>query len=270
MSSTLAPRLPETAWAHAAAAGHLEGVSWVDTRVESGAEPFSARELPEGGTLYSSLILEDYLPPAQVEAIRAAERRGFASLLHGLKQLIATPAWLIRTRALHWAPTSPQPLLLRRLIEAYGIGPELHKGDPQVLSCLAARVHHWYPHRGDLGATRRLVEEAGLVASAEDLLHRDDVGEIPRVLRDEVFACRDAHWWACRATPNAVPSLQIRDGLLRLQPRSGPGYVLLREDVLFCWTPEARQGSAVGIDITALRLLPAWTTLRVAAVESER
>jgi hypothetical protein len=93
--------------------------------------------------------------------------------------------------------------------------------------------------------------------------------------------------------------LQIRDGLLRCQPATGPGFALLQEDVLLSWQrppqpPAAALAGAVSfadgwcsppplpspspsaapaaaepaLDGSALRLLPAWTSLRVAAVEN--
>ena len=296
------PRLAEAAWAHAAAAGHLRGVDWVEDRVEAAegsAEPFSFGDPSDGQARFRSLILEDYLPPAQVDAMRAAERRGFPSLLHALKYALAEPAWLIRTRAALWAPTGPRPLLLRSLIEAYGLGVELHRGDPEVLASLAARVQQWYPHRGHLGSARRLIDAAGLKTSSDDLLHREDSGPLPRSARDEIFAGRSALWWCARQQPGAAQHLHIRDGLLRCQAPSGPGFALLQEDVLLCWprpvpvsppqtppaplvvdgwlSPPAAAPSPThpspadaepALDGSALRLLPAWTSLRVAAVEN--
>ena len=297
------PRLPDSAWARDAAAGALVGLDWVEDAVEpesGSAEPFTMCESEGGVTRYRSLILEDYLPPAQVDAIRSAERKGFPSLLHGLKLALAGPAWLVRTRAQLWSPTSPRPLLLRQLVEAYGLGVELHRGDPEVLARLAARVHQWYPHRGHLRHARRLVEAAELSTSSEDLLHREDSGPLPGSARGEVFAGRAALWWGMRQQPGAKQHLQIRGGLLRCQPPTGPGYALVQEDVLLCWqrpapprpaapTPEPlltdgwlnpallspapsppsrpADASAIALDGSALRLLPAWTSLRVAAVE---
>lgn len=297
-----AARLPEAAWAHAAAAGQLDGVRWVEDRVEAeegSGEPFSFGPQDEGAPRFRGLVLEDYLPPAQVDAIRAAERRGFPSLLHALKYALGEPSWLIRTRASLWSPTSPRPMLLRGLIEAYGLGVELHRGDPEVLARLAARVHQWYPQRGHLGYARRLVDAAGLKTSSEDLLHREDSGPLPRTAREEVFAARGALWWAARQQPGATMHLQLRDGLLRCQPPSGPGFALLQEDVLLSWQrpavapapaapcaptfadgwwtpppparPSPSPAPAAGepaLDGSALRLLPAWTSLRVAAVEN--
>jgi hypothetical protein len=296
------PRLPEAAWAHAAASGRLDGVRWVEDRVEpedGAAEPFSVDHDDEGAERFRGLVLEDYLPPAQVDAIRAADRRGFPSLLHGLKYALAEPAWLVRTRSSLWSPTSPRPLLLRSLIEAYGLGVELHRGEAEVLARLAARVHQWYPQRGHLGYARRLVDAAGLKTSSEDLLHREDSGPLPRTARDEVFAARAASWWGARQQPGAHQHLLIRDGLLRCQPTTGPGFALLQEDVLLSWqrpaqppaasppgavqfadgwcsppplpspSPSAAPAPAApALDGSALRLLPAWTSLRVAAVEN--
>lgn len=302
-SALARPRLPEQAWARAAAAGQLVGLDWVEDRVEpeeAPSEPFSIAPQEGGPDRFRSLILEDYLPPAQVDAVRLAERKGFPSLLHGLKLALAQPAWLIRTRSQLWSPTTPRPLLLRRLVEAYGLGAELHRGDPEVLARLAARVHQWYPHRGHLRYARRLVEAAELSTSSEDLLHREDSGPLPPSARDEVFAGREALWWGARRQVGAAMHLQLRDGLLRCQPPAGPGFHLLQEDVLLTWQrptpaapaasepaplfvdgwlnpaclsapddppPPTPQPGAPALDGSALRLLPAWTSLRVAAVE---
>ena len=303
-ASVARPRLPESAWARAAAAGQLEGLDWVEDAVEpeeGSSEPFTIAPQDGGPDRFRSLILEDYLPPAQVDAIRLAERKGFPSLLHGVKLALAQPAWLIRTRAQLWSPTTPRPLLLRRLVEAYGLGVELHRGDPEVLARLAARVHQWYPHRGHLRYARRLVEAAELSTSSEDLLHREDSGPLPKSARDEVFAGREARWWGARAQVGAKQHLQVRDGLLRCQAPTGPGFSLAQEDVLLSWQrppqPQAVEPQleplfvegwlnpsrlaapveppqpspipgAPALDGSALRLLPAWTSLRVAAVEN--
>jgi hypothetical protein len=95
--------------------------------------------------------------------------------------------------------------------------------------------------------------------------------------------------------------LQVRDGLLRCQAPTGPGFALAQEDVLLSWQrppqPQAVEPQleplfvegwlnpsrltapveppqpsplpgAPALDGSALRLLPAWTSLRVAAVEN--
>ena len=236
------------AWAAQSAAGELVDLDWVDARVSADLPRFS--RTAEG---FHHIPYGKYLPPSLLEAAADAQARGEPTLLEGLQLVFARAEWWIEARRLLWAPDSPAPRVLEALVEAHGIGDELHQGDPARLQRLAAELPGWFPRRGEGRAAADLLRRALRDPPRERLLSGPDADQ---ALRDEVFACRGAGWWAARGT-SAPLSLRIQAGWLRFQPPAGPPVALRAEDALVAWTPgrPLHRGLA--------RLLPVWSCRRV-------
>lgn len=250
-------RLPELEWAHRSAAGTLVGLDWVEPGLDREAP--ATRVLPgEGGRRFRGANLAAQLPVPLADAILAATEAGETPLLDGVARVLAPAEWMILARTRLWTPVSPAPALLARLVEAYGIGVELHRGQPERLARLAARLPAWHPMRGRLECAIALLNGA-LDEPLDTLCSQislDGMEPAAPPLADEVLSARSLDWWRARAEPGATPQYRIERGLLRFQS-TGPRYGLLREDVLVAPTGDAVVPGAL------LRLLPVWTSLRV-------
>lgn len=237
------------AWVRDRAAGQLDGLGWVDTSLDSPASEFSASEAG-----FRALSSAATLPPAVRAAAQAAQARGEPTLVEGIQLITSEAAWLVQTRALLFAPDSPEPRLLASLVESLGLDHHLHRHDPTRLQRLVARLRPWQARRGEAQAALDLLASALGDSPDERLVS-------PARLPDEVFACRSARWWAARqAEPQRMP-LRISGGWTRFQPPGTPAVHLRAEDVLVEWQP----GRAIHRGL--LRLLPVWACYRVAIPE---
>lgn len=252
----MSARLPDLAWAHEAAAGRLDGLGWAAAAPGLEQEPYTLIVDPNGATRFHGEDLSARLPPPMAEAARAVSEAGGLPLVEAVGALLARPSWLIHSRRTLFGPLSPAPRLLEALVEAYGIGVEIHRGDPETLARLVARLPGWHPSRGTLERALHLLEEAvgEPVRTPCAQLGPDGVPPVAPDLREEVLAARPAAWWALRATADAAPSYRISSGFVRFQAASTP-YRLLREDVVIA--PDGPLSAALP------RLLPVWTSTRV-------
>ncbi len=156
-------------WTLRAAAGKLDKLDWVDLNANPEADPYQARRNPRGHTLFRQTRLGRTLPPAMLKAIAAAELQGAATLLQGMSLAYALPEWLIQARALLWTELTPVPALLARMVEAYGISGEVHRGDDARLLRLRARLPAWHRRRGEVGEALALLRDAIREAPEERL-----------------------------------------------------------------------------------------------------
>jgi hypothetical protein len=261
MSSTLAARTPGLEWAHQAAANELEGLAWVDTRLDPDLVPMRQSRAARQKTQFRHQPYMRYLPPVVVEAALEAQAQGTVSGWEVLMMLFARMEWTIRGRRYLWAPYSPIPRLLATLVETYGVEVGIHQNDPERLGRLTALLPVWHPHRGSVSRARELL---ALCDAEEDLAGAisadgDSGGQPAARLQDEVFACHDLAWWSHRATGEADSEYRISAGFLRFQPTDANAFALRREDVLIHWTPGRP------LPHHAVRLLPAWMVVRLAA-----
>lgn len=156
-------------WARAAASGHMEDLDWVDLNANPEAQPYRVRRNRRGRLLFRQGRYGRALPPAMLENIARAELRGGATLLQALTLAFARTEWLVKSRSMLWTELSPVPLLLARMVEAYGISGEVHRGDADRLVRLRARLPAWHKRRGEVGEALRLLDEAVHAPPAERL-----------------------------------------------------------------------------------------------------
>ncbi len=258
--STLALREAEGEWCHQAQAGDLEGVEWVDTRLDPELAEGRQSRGADGSWRFRHRAVMRTLPPVIGEAAMEAQSEGTPTAWEGLTMVLARAEWLVRSRQHLWAPWSPVPRLLATLVETYGVESAIHRFDPERLSRLAALLPVWHTHRGTLERARELLSKVSdddpLAAAASP--EQVDLADAPR-LAHEVMVVHKLSWWQHRAEDGAEASYRIVGGLLRFQPSSGPRFTMQREDVLFAWTP------GTGLPHHELRLLPAWTVVRLAS-----
>jgi hypothetical protein len=253
---------------HSRASGRLRGFGWVDRTILRKDRPFQQVEAEDGTALYRHIPYGFFLPTTISNASIEAQKRGEPTVLEGYLMLFAWVEWLIASKSLLWAPTTPTPALLTVLVEAFGIGTEIHRSSPERLSRLAARLPSWYAHRGTTERSQQILEETVGIELGVELLHRDTHGERPDVLTSEVFACRSAEWWARRAesgsghvqAPEKSSPMRINDGLLRYQQESDDSFGLSHEDVAVS-IEKGRDFPAV-----LLRVLPLWASIRIIAL----
>ena len=164
---------------------------------------------------------------------------------------------------------SPVPELLAILVEALGIGNEIHRNDREVLSRLVARLPTWMPARGTLkSATSLLQDTVGEKLNIEARQTRKE-GEtsISPDIKGEVFGCHDVDWWRRRipASPESgfEMNMRLQSGFLAYQSTEQP-MPLHREDVLVGWKVSEQFPSNL------LRLLPAWICLRVVIMNEDQ
>jgi hypothetical protein len=239
-------------WARQRAAGQLTELTWVDRRLAQDTEPFTHTDAGFHGQSVTSPI-----PEVVLAAARAAHRRGEPTLLEGLQLVMGEHEWLVESRAMLWSADSPEPRLLAALVESLGLDASLHRHDPTRLQRLVARLRPWNARRGEARPAIDLLS-AALGEHPLERLHATDQ------LRNEVFACRSARWWAARGAQQADVQLRISGGWTRFQPARGTAVQLRAEDILVDWTP----GSPVHRGL--LRLLPVWTCYRVAVASETR
>ncbi len=254
------------------ASGRISGVGWVDRQIVKQDRPFQQVDGSDGVPRYRHIPYGFFLPTALTNASIQAQRRGEPTVLEGYLMLFAWVEWLIASRQLIWSPVTPKPDLLSVMVEAFGIGPEVHRDAPDRLMRLAARLPTWYPFRGGVERARQLLEDTVGETLDVTLAHVDSHGEVPQTppLVDEVFACRGTDWWQRRGGQGShhIPaaggdgSLRIADGLMRFQPDEGEPYQLVREDVVVGWEP------AAPFPAVLLRVLPLWVSIRIIALRS--
>ncbi len=261
MSERLASGVPTLDWSQAAAAGELEGLAWVDTDDATGRPAFRQREDGEGRRRFRHLPYTAFLPGSVRRAARRAQQAGRTTAHEALLLVFAEAEWRIAARRWLWSPLSSAPRLLASLVEAYGIDPDLHRHDPEVLARLVALLPAWYPLRGTVERALVLLRVARSEDRGTPMATLRDDGPRPAEppLRDEVFACRSGEWWRRRGSSSVRPEYRIEAGWLRFQPREGDdAYVLQQEDVLIEWRP----GREVPRNL--MRLLPVWSDFRLA------
>ena len=153
---------------HAIASGRLRGLGWVDRTILGKTRPFQQVDGEDGEQLFRHLPYAFFLPTTLSNAAMEAQKRGEPTVIEGYLMLFAWIEWLILARPLLWAPTTPTPALLSVLVEAFGIGPEIHRLDPERLARLAARLPTWYAHRGTTERSRNILEDTvGISLGAE-------------------------------------------------------------------------------------------------------
>ena len=258
----LAIREPLLEWAHHAASGRIHGLDWVDAEISE--EPGEAEVTTNGVTRFKQIAYGAFLPPVMVDAARQAQQEGRPTLLETILFMTAWPEWVISARRTLWTPLSPVPGLLANLVEAYGIGVEIHQNDVERLARLVARKPSWYPHRGQAQRALRLLADTIDERPRETYAHAQTHGPTPSrpAISQEALACRQVGWWAARAEPGAAPAYRIENGFLRFQPKEGGGYRLINEDVLVGWESEH------ALSTNLMRMLPAWAVLRLVVLES--
>lgn len=250
-----AVRSPLLEWSRRAAASDLGGLQWVEAPSASDAEDYEVVHLDGQIARFRALPLARWLPPALGEAAVQASGEGEATLLEALEALFARPIWMVLGRRLFWLPNGPSPQVLAHLVEAYGIGAEVHGGDRDRLARLAARAPAWFPLRGRLDQARSLLRDAGLPEPAGQWTGGG--AATPRSLPEEAMVCRSTSWWAARKRGDGEVTYRIHGGVLRFQALPDPEFAVPREDVLV----ELPAGPSPSLQL--LRLLPAWTTVRV-------
>ena len=255
---------------HSKASGRIRGYGWVDRTILRQDRPFQQVDSEDGVQRYRHIPYGFFLPSTLSKAAIEAQKRGEPTVLEGYLMIFAWVEWLIASRSLMWAPTTPTPSLLIVLVEAFGIGPELHRNSPERLTRLAARLPTWYAFRGDTERSRQILEETVGVELGVELIHIDTHGKRPQSpsLSNEVFACRGADWWSRRAETGSshIPQagkaspMRISSGLLRYQHEGDEPFPLVHEDVAI--------GIEEGTDfpIVLLRVLPLWASIRVIAL----
>ena len=252
-----APRVPELAWSHASAGGELVGLEWVDIDVAAAHEPHVLVEGEDGSVRLRHVPYARFMPPPMVEAIRAVQETGGASVLHGVMLIFARLEWFIAARARVWTTATPGPWILETLVEAHGIGHDVHRSDPVALARVADLLPQWHPVRGTAEQALRVLEAAQIDAGvAVGGLQGEGVQILSRSA--EVLALHDEEWWADRLHDPAAspPTLRLQAGTLTQVDAQGR-FGLRREDVVLPWKLEDPAPPAAWC-----RLLPSWTSVR--------
>lgn len=248
-------RLPHLEWCHRTSAGEHEDLDWVDTTLELHADTYRTVAGADGILRFQHFPYSAFTPPAMFEEAAAAQERGEPTLQEGLLLLFARVEWLIASRQQLWTCLTPVPPVLVALVEAYGVGPEVHGRDNETLARLAALLPDWFPSRGTVAAARRVLKCAELESAAEYVYTRDDSGPTPAVLEGEVLVCRSLAFWAARVGDTGETTHRIQNEVLLFQSAT-PRFELRREDMVVVWSP----GRHLSVEL--LRLLPPWTVLR--------
>jgi hypothetical protein len=252
------------------ASGRMRGLEWADGTVARRARPFQVVPGSDGINRFRHIPYGYFLPTVMTTAAVSAQGRGEPTVLEGYMLVFAWVEWLIASRMMLWSPQSPQPALLAVLVEAFGVGPELHREDPKRLMRLAARLPTWYAHRGTSRRALQLLEET----IGEDLQISAVQVNSPQAEHDaipateEVFSCRSAEWWHRRRVGEATHlpadgsdgAMRIEGGLLRFQSPDSDGFKLAQDDVLVAWK------AGTPFPTVLSRVLPIWVSLRVVAL----
>lgn len=250
MSGPLALQEPALDWAGRAARDELDGLAWVDLALDPSQPPWSAREHDDGARTLKGADLLATLPPPIADLTREAAAQGQTTVWEALGLLVATAEWATATRGLLWSPCSPRPALLARLAAAFGVAPEVHRGDPEALARLAAGLPAWRGQRGTRDYLVAVVHAAGRDAELAPLAL--ETFDAPA---GEIFTCHGAAWWHARSR-GPWGALRITAGWVRVAA-DGP-VALAREDVIL------RAAAQAPLDPHLCRLLPIWTVLRPA------
>ena len=233
-------------WACRQAAGQLDGLHWVDGTVHNQGElPFQIVRRGDQ-VLFRHRDYGQWLPAPMVRAAKQAQTHGVPTALEGVIALFARAEWLIAAREHYWAAYGPVPALLAALVEAYGIPPELHRGDREHLARLVAHLPTWYPHRGDPVRGKQLMERA-FDKPLRVQVNQRDTGALR-----ETFTCRSAKWHARRV--HRPQALHIHRGMVQVR-HTAP--TVTPEDVVMTWSP------GIPFPHELLRLLPAWVSVRL-------
>lgn len=252
--SELGLRLPEVEWSVRCGTGELDdGLDWVDTRLDPEL-PHLRMKGDDGEIRFRHFPYLSLLPTYIADEAHAAQLRGRPTAWEGLALLFARAGWTVASRSLLWAPYSPYPGVLSRLVEAFGIERSMHRFDRSRLSRLSAMLPTWYPSRGRLDSAREVLGACDLLEQTNPIWGQDEQPPAG-ALQDEVFCCRGARWWKARQPAGASPSLRIGSGFLRFHPREGDNWGLRREDFLVAIGDE-------GLSLEMFRLLPAWASVR--------
>ena len=252
------------------AAGRLRGLGWVDSTISKRDRPFQMVPARDGTHRFRHIPYGFFLHTILTDSAIAAQKRGEPTVLEGYLLVFAWMEWLIASRHLIWSPVTPKPDLLTVLVEAFGVGPEIHREEPERLMRLAARLPTWYPNRGTAVRARQLLEETVGEELGVVLVQADGGASPPGAdapLADEVFSCRSAEWWqrrrqgAANHTGDGTSSeMRVTDGLLRFQSPSEAGFTLAREDVLIGWKIDSPFPAVLS------RVLPIWVSTRIVAL----
>jgi hypothetical protein len=256
----IALRTPDLEWAHRAANGEMEGLSWVAAEIHPDHKPW--RQFDQAGERkFRHRPYSYWQPPSLVQASMEAQRAGVPTAWEALLVVFARTEWMMKTRDYLWTPHSPQPLLLGTLVESFGIDSSLHQRSPDVLRRLTALLPTWHPYRGTVPRAREVLDLCGMSDQLKNATTEQESGKIPKKvdMEGEVMACHVDRWWSLRRQAESSSALVIQGGLLRFQPKEDDQkWVLRREDVLVEWSA----GGALPRE--ALRLLPAWSVVRLA------
>ena len=163
------PREALLEWTRRAAARQLGDLSWVELNPSPKMEPYRMRRTRRGAEHFIQGRYGRTLPPALLRAIAAHEMKGGASLLQAITLSYAVPEWLVQARGLLWTELTPVPSILEPMVEAYGIGSEIHRGDGDRLLRLRARLPAWHKRRGQIDEAVLLLRDAVQAPPAEDL-----------------------------------------------------------------------------------------------------
>lgn len=254
------------------AAGRMRGLGWADGTIARRHPPFQRVDSPDGVERFQHIPYGYFLPPLMVTAAQESQQRGEPTVLESNLLLFAWVEWLIATRGKLWSANSPMPELLAVLVEAFGIEAELHREDPAKLMRLVARLPTWYPHRGSIERALQLLEETlgltlPITAVSED--SEQPLGQALTV-EEEVLSCRGADWWQQRRSEGAAhvrsagqSAMRIQDGMLRFQSMEQDVFPLVREDILVSCSPNEPFPTVL------TRVLPAWVSLRVVALDGD-
>ena len=256
----LALRTPALEWAHRAASGEMDGLSWVSTDIHPEFVPY--RQFDENEQRrFRHRPFSRWQPPALVDAAVQAQRAGVPTAWEAMLLVFARTEWLMKSREYLWTPHSPQPQLLGTLVESFGVDASLHARNSDVLRRLTALLPTWHPYRGTVERAREVLDICGMSDQLAKATTQAESGIIPAQpgLEGEVMACHVSRWWALRRQPDSSMALRIEDGLVRFQAEDdAQKWVLRREDVLVEWA------AGTTLPRQALRLLPAWSVVRLA------
>ncbi len=255
-------------WACESSQGELNKLEWVDSRIYPQQTSFRLTKR-EGKHTYRHRPYGSYLPKSMHRAAIKAQENGEPTVLEGILLLFARMEWLTSSRRYFWSPMSPVPELLAILVEAFGVGNEIHRNNGEVLSRLTARLPTWMPTRGTVASARSLLSETVGEKLTIETSQVDKEGNTPLQpdIVNEVFACHEVDWWRRRISirdgePQKL-DLRLESGFLGFQSTERP-MPLHREDVLVGWKVSEKFPSNL------LRLLPAWICLRVVIIKEDK
>ena len=243
MSARLALQEPSLAWASAAQAGQLQGLGWAESR---SADDLLASRGPDGDTRFATPPVTTWLPPSVALDAARADALGQVSAWEALSLILARGWWWVASAEHLWSSYSPSVAAQARSVERFGVSAEHHRGDPERLAHLVAALPRWASTRGQLDGVRLICN--ALKDPSVSRLERGPVASVQLV-------CRSSQSWAGR--PPRIGQLSIQAGrVVAADPREP------RVDEL------TLNAGAEALPRLALRLLPVWTTLRLAPPSS--